>query len=63
MSNQITENVYLKPAEVAKTLRISIPQVHRILRRGDLPCLRIGPCTVRVDRADLQEYIRRVKSG
>jgi excisionase family DNA binding protein len=60
MSDLVTQSVFLKPAEVARRLNISVPQVHRILRRGDMPCLRMGPGTVRIRDIDLKAYIERL---
>lgn len=51
------QEYFLKPAEVARRLNISVSQLHRMLNRGDLACVRMGPQTVRVRSVDLESYI------
>jgi excisionase family DNA binding protein len=47
----------LTPAKVAEILQISKAMAYMILKRGDLPAVRIGSL-VRVRWADLERYIR-----
>jgi excisionase family DNA binding protein len=42
---------------VAAALAVSRAQVGRLIRRGDLRIIRIGPRTVRVARAELDRFI------
>ena len=46
----------LKPAEVAEILQVSKALAYTLLRRGEIPTVRIGS-TVRVRREDLDKYI------
>ena len=52
----------MKPAEVAKILRINVRTVYLMVERGELPCTRIGTNTVRVPRAALERYIDNATS-
>jgi excisionase family DNA binding protein len=46
----------LKPAEVAEILQVSKALAYNLLKRGEIPTVRIG-VTVRVRREDLRRYI------
>jgi len=46
----------LKPAEVAEILQVSKALAYNLLKRGEIPTVRIG-ATVRVRREDLEKYI------
>ena len=52
----------LKPAEVARKLRIAPRTVYLMIKRGELPCTRIGLKSVRIPRTALDEYIRNATS-
>ncbi len=49
---------FLTPGEVAAILRVSVEVIRRMLRRGELPAIRIGR-TWRVDEDQLQRWLRR----
>jgi excisionase family DNA binding protein len=49
---------FLTPGEVAAALRVSAEVIRRLLRRGELPAVRIGR-TWRVDEDELQRWLRR----
>jgi excisionase family DNA binding protein len=51
-----TEEALLTPGEVAEKLKISKAMAYLIIKRGDMPAVRIGSL-VRVRRADLERYI------
>ncbi|MHB8732040.1 MAG: helix-turn-helix domain-containing protein [bacterium] len=53
---------FLTPEEVAAALRVSPSVVRRLLRRGDLPSVRVGRAW-RVDEEDLRRWIRRRRHG
>jgi len=53
---------FLTPQEVAAELRVSPAVVLRLLRRGDLPALRVGRAW-RVDDEDLRRWIRQHRHG
>lgn len=46
----------LKPDEMADVLKISRAKAYTMLRRGEIPAVRIGSL-VRVRRSDLERYI------
>lgn len=46
----------LTAAEVAEDLRVSTMTVYRLIRRGDLPAVRVGR-NYRVRVADLETYL------
>lgn len=46
----------LTAAEVAEDLRVSTMTVYRLIRRGDLPAVRVGR-NYRVRLADLETYL------
>ncbi len=53
---------FLTPEEVAAELRVSPSVVLRLLRRGDLPSVRVGRAW-RVEEEDLRRWIRRHRHG
>jgi len=48
----------LKPREVAKITRLSEPMIYKLINQGKLPHIRIERA-VRIDRADLEEFLRQ----
>jgi excisionase family DNA binding protein len=46
----------LKPAEVAQVLQLSLGHTYALMKRGEIPSIRIGT-NVRVRRSDLDRYI------
>ena len=46
----------LKPAEVAQLLQLSLGHTYALMKRGEIPSIRIGT-NVRVRPADLDRYI------
>lgn len=50
------ETKLLKPAEVADFLKISRAQIYTMLKRGQIPSVRIGT-VVRVKLTDLEQFI------
>jgi len=55
------EEKLLKPDDVAEILKISKAQAYAILKRGEMPVIRLGTL-VRVRPRDLQNYIEE-KAG
>ena len=52
---------FLTLADVAEVLNTSSAQVYALVRRGDLPAIKIGGRGQwRVEREQLEEYIRRM---
>jgi excisionase family DNA binding protein len=52
----------LKAEEIARMLNISRAMAYRLLRRGEIPVIRISR-SVRVKFSDLQEYAKRSRLG
>ena len=52
---------FLTPQEVAELLRVSSAAIHRLLRRGELPAVRVGRAW-RVEDGELQRWLRRRRS-
>lgn len=48
--------------EVAQLLKVSKLTIYDLVKKGDLPVFRVGR-QMRVDRADLQTYIQKRKTG
>jgi excisionase family DNA binding protein len=53
---------FLTPEEVAAQLRVSASVVRRLVRRGELPALRVGRAW-RVEADDFRRWIRRHRRG
>jgi excisionase family DNA binding protein len=53
----------LRPVEVAGLLRVSRPQVYRLLAAGLLPAVRLGPRCLRIPRRALEERLRELAAG
>ena len=52
---------FLTLADVAETMQISVNQVQALVRRGDLPAVKIGGRGVwRVEAVELENYIQRM---
>jgi excisionase family DNA binding protein len=56
MVKKYMETNLLTPADVAEILRVSKAKAYALLKRGEIPSVRIGK-PVRVRREDLEEYI------
>jgi putative molybdopterin biosynthesis protein len=52
---------FLKGEEVAEILNVSRAQAFNLMRRGEIPSIRIGH-NIRVEEADLHEFIKNNKS-
>jgi excisionase family DNA binding protein len=62
---QISSDLESGPAlltfnEVGRHLGVSLSQVQRLVRAGDLPVVTIGRRNTRIRRADLLEYIENL---
>lgn len=54
---------YLRPSEVAKRLALTPSAVYAMIRRGDIPSIRISERTIRVPAAAFDAYLRARESG
>ena len=52
----------LRTTEAAQILKISRRTLQRLIKRGELPVIRIGG-QIRIDPADLDRFIRVSRSG
>jgi excisionase family DNA binding protein len=59
MSQPAQVSPLLPIVDVAGRLNCSVSHVYRLVDSGALPALRIGPRALRVDEADLGEYLLR----
>jgi len=50
-------STYLAPAHVAAILGVSRSTVLRLVRTGQLPCIRVGPRTIRVSVEELERFL------
>ena len=51
------EESLLRSDEVAEILKVSVSMAYTLMRRGDIPTVRIGS-SVRVRKEDLDRYIK-----
>ena len=54
--NQVSLSKLLRGKDVAEILNVSIPFAYRMMRRGDIPTIRLGR-SVRVRVEDLETFI------
>jgi excisionase family DNA binding protein len=57
---------WLKVPEAAEELRIPVTRCYELIQRGELPAVRIGERSIRVNRAELERFLletRRVVAG
>jgi excisionase family DNA binding protein len=60
------EKSWLTVPEAAEELRIPRSRCYELIQRGDLPAVRIGVRSIRVNRKELERFLlekRRVVSG
>jgi excisionase family DNA binding protein len=52
-----TEGTWLTVPEVAQELRIPRTRCYELIQRGELPAVRIGERSIRVNRAELERFL------
>lgn len=52
----------LKVQEVADELRVSSMTIYRLIQSGELPAIRIGARTFRIERFELEAYLEKNRS-
>lgn len=62
MSVEASEAVLLRLRDVAAVLNVSEWTVSRLVQAGALPAVRVSS-SIRIDPADLSEYIKNHKTG
>ena len=63
---EIVERTWLTVPEVAEELRIPRSRAYDLCARGDLPAVRVGERSIRVNRRELERYLleeRRLARG
>jgi excisionase family DNA binding protein len=62
----IGERTWLTVPEAAEELRLPRTRCYELIQRGELPAVRIGERSIRVNRVELERFLlerRRVVSG
>lgn len=54
---ETVEKTWLKVPEVAQELRIPRSRCYELIQAGELPAVRVGTKSIRVHRAQLEEYL------
>jgi excisionase family DNA binding protein len=62
-SPDISGRAFLTPAQVADLLQLDTESVYRLVRRGQLPCVRVGGRTLRIPARALLAELQRTRSG
>lgn len=57
-----TDEQLLRATDIARVLNISRAMAYRLMNRGEIPVIRISHA-VRVKMSDLQEYVKRSRTG
>jgi excisionase family DNA binding protein len=63
---ETSERDWLKVPEAAKLLGLPKTRTYELIQRGELPAVRIGERSIRVNRKELERFLlekRRVFSG
>ena len=53
------EPLLLKPSEAAELLGIGRSKIYALLTSGEIPSLRIGPKTIRIQMAALKAWLKQ----
>jgi len=51
------------PDELAEYLKVSVDTIHRAIRTGELPALRIGARLLRIRTEDARQFLRPAETG
>jgi excisionase family DNA binding protein len=62
LNHEKTSYRLLKADEVAFRLNISSSEAYHLVDMGDIPGIRIGKRSIRVDERDLEEYILKCRN-
>jgi excisionase family DNA binding protein len=61
-----TENPWMRVPEAAAYFRIPRPRMYDLIQRGELPAVRIGERSIRVNRKEIERFLaenRRIDPG
>ena len=64
-ANEEPDKIWLTVPEAAAELRIPRTRCYELIQRGELPAVRIGERSIRVNRAELERFLlesRRIAS-
>ena len=62
-SPDISGRAFLTPAQVAELLQLDTESVYRLVKRGQLPCVRVGGRTLRIPARPLFAQLQATRSG
>jgi excisionase family DNA binding protein len=51
-------NEVLTPAEVAKTLSVSLATVYKLIADGEIKAVRVGPKLLRIEKRQLDNFLK-----
>ena len=51
------------PDELAEYLKVSVDTIHRAIRSGDLPAIRVGPRLLRIRTEDARQFVRPAEAA
>lgn len=54
--------MYLTVTETADKLRLCKKMIYNLIKSGEIPAIRLGPQTIRIDEFELQRYINAHKA-
>jgi excisionase family DNA binding protein len=56
-TNEASEKTWLTVPEAADELRIPRTRCYELIQRGELPAVRIGERSIRINRAELERFL------
>lgn len=56
--NDINNDIYHSPEELAKRFKVSLSSIYKLVRSGEIPSIRLGKI-YRIPDSDLQQYLRK----
>ncbi|MDQ3506931.1 MAG: helix-turn-helix domain-containing protein [Actinomycetota bacterium] len=59
METKAREKEWMKVPEAAELLGVTRSRMYDLVSRGEVPAVRIGERSIRVNRRDLEEFLRR----
>jgi excisionase family DNA binding protein len=62
-SPDISGRAFLTPSQVAELLQLDTESVYRLVKRGQLPCIRVGGRTLRIPARPLFAQLQATRSG
>ena len=53
---------FVTPDELAAYIKVSVDTIHRAIRTGALPAIRIGPRLLRIRTGDARQFLRPTRA-